>query len=67
MNRTLNLITLFSSILLAFVVSLYLFTSALDEWVIQKSLKRYCGTIKEDFAGQFYSPAYICTFMEGIE
>jgi hypothetical protein len=67
MNQSLNIITLVSSIALAFLVSLYLFTSSLDEWVIQKSLHRYCGTIKEDFSGQFYSPAYICTFIEGIE
>lgn len=65
--RSINFITLFSSIFLAFIVSLYLFTPILDEWVIEKSLNRYCDTIKEEFTGQFYSPAYLCTFIEGTE
>jgi len=65
--RSINFITLLSSIFLAFIVSLYLFTPILDEWVIKKSLKRYCDTIKEEFVGQFYSPAYLCTFIEGTE
>lgn len=65
--KNINVITLVSSIFLAFIVSLYLFTPILDEWVIEKSLYRYCETVKEKFAGQFYSPAYLCTFIEGIE
>lgn len=67
MNRTINIITLASSLLMAFVISLYLFTPILDDWVLEKSLARYCSKVKEEFSGQFYSPAYLCTFIEGIE
>jgi hypothetical protein len=67
MNRKINYITLFASIFLAFLVSVYLFTPMLDQWAIEKSMTRYCSTVKEEFSGQFYSPAYLCTFIEGIE
>lgn len=67
MKHPINIVTLISSVLLASVVAAYLFTPLLDEWVIQKSLRRYCDGVKEVFEGQFYSPAYLCTFIEGSE
>lgn len=67
MNRSVNLITLSSSIILAGLISIYLFTPVMDEWVLEKSLKRFCGTQKEQFNGEFYSPAYLCTFIEGVK
>lgn len=65
--QTINTTTLFASLFLALVVSLYLFSSVFDEWVIQKSLKRYCERVKGDFQGEMYSPAYLCSFIEGVE
>jgi|CXWL01.1.fsa_nt_gi hypothetical protein len=67
LKQPLNTITLLSTIFLTIIVSLYLFTPVFDEWVIEKSLKRFCATQKEEFTGEFYSPAYICTIIEGIE
>lgn len=61
------MISLISSILLGAIVAAYLFTPMLDEWVIEKSLRRYCEGVKEAFEGQMYSPAYLCTFIEGSE
>lgn len=67
MKQQVNHVTLISSIILTLVISLYLFTPLLDQWVIEKSLSRYCQTLKEEFSGETFSPAYLCTFIEGIE
>lgn len=65
--QTLNTTTLFASLFLALIIALYLFTPTFDEWVIEKSLKRFCELQKRDFQGEMFSPAYLCTFIEGVE
>lgn len=55
------------NLFLVFVIGLYIFSSAIDEWVIQHSLKRLCSHQKEVFSGEQYSPAYLCTFLPSPE
>jgi hypothetical protein len=53
----------FLNLFLVFVLAVYLMSSVMDQWIIQKSLKRFCEEQKEIFSGEEYSPAYLCTFL----
>ena len=53
-----------SSVLLAGVILLYVMTPIFDEWAIEYSLQRFCSVQKEAFEGEFFTPAYLCTFID---
>ena len=56
-----------SAVLLALLIASYWFTPVFDELVIEKSLKRFCAGVKEDFKGMEYSNEYLCLFMDDSE
>ena len=56
----------FLALLFGFTIVLYFVSPVMDEWIIKHSLQRFCKNQKETFAGEEYSPAYLCTFVDPI-
>lgn len=55
---------LISTVLLAGLILTFLLTPVMDEWALPFVLERYCSHQKETFSGEFFSPAYLCTFLD---
>jgi len=56
-----------TAVVLALPIAAYVFTPLLDEWVIEKSIGRFCDGVKEQFTGEEFSYEYLCLFVEGTE
>ncbi len=58
------IISFVSTVLLASLILLFLMTPIMDEWALPFVLNRYCAHQQEAFQGEFFTPAYLCTFLD---
>ena len=64
MWKHIAIVTSVSAVLLAGLILIFLMTPVMDEWALPFVLNRYCEHQKEAFSGEFFTPAYLCTFLD---